>query len=242
MLLRNAWYIAAWADEIGGGQPLARRICDEPIVLFRDGDGPGGGARRPMLPPRRAAQHGQRCGGGDPMRLSRPRHRRIGPLCAHPRQKQIPGGRSRAQLSRCRKRPVGVGLDGRPGEGRCQPRSPTTPTTTTRQMAQQARRLSDQGQLHADGRQFDGPDASRLSARQDGGRQSGGACRGRNEDGADSDRRQIHPLDEKFGAAADLCQGGGLQGPRRSLAGVRIRRPEQRAAMDWRGRCRHRRL
>jgi phenylpropionate dioxygenase-like ring-hydroxylating dioxygenase large terminal subunit len=35
MLLRNAWYIAAWADEIGG-EPLARRICDEPIVLFRD--------------------------------------------------------------------------------------------------------------------------------------------------------------------------------------------------------------
>ena len=35
MLLRNAWYIAAWADEIGG-ESLARRICDEPIVLFRD--------------------------------------------------------------------------------------------------------------------------------------------------------------------------------------------------------------
>jgi vanillate O-demethylase monooxygenase subunit len=36
MLLRNAWYIAAWADEIGAA-PLARRICNEPIVLFRDG-------------------------------------------------------------------------------------------------------------------------------------------------------------------------------------------------------------
>ena len=35
MLLRNTWYIAAWADEIDG-EPLARRICDEPIVLFRD--------------------------------------------------------------------------------------------------------------------------------------------------------------------------------------------------------------
>ena len=39
MLLRNAWYIAAWADEVGGDQPLARRICNEPIVLFRDGAG-----------------------------------------------------------------------------------------------------------------------------------------------------------------------------------------------------------
>jgi phenylpropionate dioxygenase-like ring-hydroxylating dioxygenase large terminal subunit len=39
MLLRNAWYIAAWADELRGEQPLARRICNEPIVLFRDGGG-----------------------------------------------------------------------------------------------------------------------------------------------------------------------------------------------------------
>jgi nitrite reductase/ring-hydroxylating ferredoxin subunit len=39
MLLRNAWYIAAWADEIGGDQPLARRICNEPIVLFREAAG-----------------------------------------------------------------------------------------------------------------------------------------------------------------------------------------------------------
>ena len=39
MLLRNAWYIGAWADEIGGEQPLARRICNDPIVLFRDGTG-----------------------------------------------------------------------------------------------------------------------------------------------------------------------------------------------------------
>src|SRR5271155_1064203 len=38
MLLRNAWYIAAWADEIGG-EPLARRICDEPIVMFHDQTG-----------------------------------------------------------------------------------------------------------------------------------------------------------------------------------------------------------
>ena len=38
MLLRNAWYIAAWGDEVGG-EPLARRICDQPIVLFRDSAG-----------------------------------------------------------------------------------------------------------------------------------------------------------------------------------------------------------
>ena len=36
MLLRNSWYIAAWADELGRDKPLARRICNVPVVLFRD--------------------------------------------------------------------------------------------------------------------------------------------------------------------------------------------------------------
>jgi phenylpropionate dioxygenase-like ring-hydroxylating dioxygenase large terminal subunit len=35
MLLHNAWYIAAWADELSD-KPLARRICGDPVVLFRD--------------------------------------------------------------------------------------------------------------------------------------------------------------------------------------------------------------
>ena len=38
MYLRDAWYVAAWADEIGQA-PLARRILDEPIVLFRSIEG-----------------------------------------------------------------------------------------------------------------------------------------------------------------------------------------------------------
>jgi hypothetical protein len=38
MFIRNAWYIAAWADEIGE-TPLARRICSEPVVLYRDRQG-----------------------------------------------------------------------------------------------------------------------------------------------------------------------------------------------------------
>ena len=37
MFVRNAWYVAAWADEIEAG-PLARRICNEPIVLYRGPD------------------------------------------------------------------------------------------------------------------------------------------------------------------------------------------------------------
>ena len=35
MFIRNAWYVAAWGDEIGT-TPLARRICNEPVVLYRD--------------------------------------------------------------------------------------------------------------------------------------------------------------------------------------------------------------
>ena len=38
MFIRNAWYVAAWADEISDA-PLARRICNEPVVLFRDAEG-----------------------------------------------------------------------------------------------------------------------------------------------------------------------------------------------------------
>ncbi len=38
MFLRNAWYIAAWGDELKD-QPLGRRICNEPVVLFRDKTG-----------------------------------------------------------------------------------------------------------------------------------------------------------------------------------------------------------
>ena len=38
MFARNAWYIAAWSDEVAD-QPLARRILGEPVVLFRAQDG-----------------------------------------------------------------------------------------------------------------------------------------------------------------------------------------------------------
>ena len=38
MWLRNCWQVAAFAHEVIGGQLFARRICDEPIVLFRASD------------------------------------------------------------------------------------------------------------------------------------------------------------------------------------------------------------
>jgi vanillate O-demethylase monooxygenase subunit len=37
--LRNTWYVAAFSDELGAGQLLARTLLDEPLVFFRRPDG-----------------------------------------------------------------------------------------------------------------------------------------------------------------------------------------------------------
>ncbi len=38
MFVKNAWYVAAWPREVTD-KPLARVICGEPVVLYRDGAG-----------------------------------------------------------------------------------------------------------------------------------------------------------------------------------------------------------
>ncbi len=38
MYLRNSWYVGAWSKEISD-KPVARKLLDEPIVMFRVGDG-----------------------------------------------------------------------------------------------------------------------------------------------------------------------------------------------------------
>ena len=55
MLLRNAWYIGAWVDELGD-KPLARRICGDPVVLFRLGQSRS--TCRPLLSSRGTAAFG----------------------------------------------------------------------------------------------------------------------------------------------------------------------------------------
>jgi len=37
--LHNAWYVAAWADELADGKVLGRTFLNEPVVLYRQGDG-----------------------------------------------------------------------------------------------------------------------------------------------------------------------------------------------------------
>ena len=38
MYVLNTWYVAAWSDEVTN-KPIKRVVCEEPIVLFRIGDG-----------------------------------------------------------------------------------------------------------------------------------------------------------------------------------------------------------
>jgi phenylpropionate dioxygenase-like ring-hydroxylating dioxygenase large terminal subunit len=37
--LHNAWYVAAWSDELAEGKVLGRTFLNEPVVLYRQGNG-----------------------------------------------------------------------------------------------------------------------------------------------------------------------------------------------------------
>src|SRR5258706_15962109 len=37
--LRNAWYVAAWSDDLADGQLLGRTILKHPVVFYRKSDG-----------------------------------------------------------------------------------------------------------------------------------------------------------------------------------------------------------
>jgi phenylpropionate dioxygenase-like ring-hydroxylating dioxygenase large terminal subunit len=39
MFLQDCWYVAAFAAELVAGQPLARRICNKPVVIYRTAAG-----------------------------------------------------------------------------------------------------------------------------------------------------------------------------------------------------------
>ena len=39
MFIRNCWYVAAWAHELDGDALLPRTLLDEPLLLYRRGDG-----------------------------------------------------------------------------------------------------------------------------------------------------------------------------------------------------------
>ena len=37
--VRNAWYVAAWADELAEGKLVGRTILGEPVMVYRKADG-----------------------------------------------------------------------------------------------------------------------------------------------------------------------------------------------------------
>ena len=37
--VRNAWYLAAWANELKPGETFARTLLDNPVVMYRTADG-----------------------------------------------------------------------------------------------------------------------------------------------------------------------------------------------------------
>jgi phenylpropionate dioxygenase-like ring-hydroxylating dioxygenase large terminal subunit len=117
MFVRNAWYVAAWADEIGE-RPFARRILNEPIVLFRDASGTV------------AAIEDRCCHRGTPLAFGRVvaeglecgYHGLIfdaaGKCVLVPGGHLVPPRRARAQLSDRREKSVRMDLDGRSGARR----------------------------------------------------------------------------------------------------------------------------
>jgi vanillate O-demethylase monooxygenase subunit len=39
MFVGDSWYVAAWSDEVKGDLPFGRRLCGQPLVLFRESNG-----------------------------------------------------------------------------------------------------------------------------------------------------------------------------------------------------------
>lgn len=62
--LKNCWYFAAWADEIGPGAMLGRQIAGEHVLFLRDGEGRAA-AMADMCPHRFAPLSMGKCDGGE---------------------------------------------------------------------------------------------------------------------------------------------------------------------------------
>ena len=120
--LRNAWYVAAWADDLAEGQLLGRTILKEPIVLYRKADG-NVAALQDRCPHRFAPLHMGKVVRGD--RIQCPYHGlefdASGACVLNPHgTKNIPSARACAQLSRDREAQGDLDLDGRAAGRPCQ--------------------------------------------------------------------------------------------------------------------------
>ena len=112
--LRNAWYVAAWSDDLVDGQLLARTIMKEPVVLYRKADG-NVAAILDRCSHRFAPLHMGKIVNGD--RIQCPYHGLefdASGACVlkSARRQEHPLARRRARLSRARKAQGDLDLDG----------------------------------------------------------------------------------------------------------------------------------
>ena len=112
MWIRNAWYVAAWTHEIEPGRIHARTIIDQPLAIYRTGDG-GIVALEDRCPHRFAPLSMGRLE-GDALRCMYLglKFAPDGRCIEIPGQKLIPAERLRAPLSAAGRRQLGVDLDG----------------------------------------------------------------------------------------------------------------------------------
>ena len=104
--VRNAWYVAAWSDELAAGQAARLHAAGRARGAVSAGQRHPRGARGPVRPPQPAALAGARARRRDRVRLSWAAIRLRGCLRAHPRPTHDTGARARAQLSRGRAGPA----------------------------------------------------------------------------------------------------------------------------------------
>ena len=164
MFIRNAWYIAAWADELGQSRwPAAFATSRSCCSATRQG-GPRRWWIAAVTARRRSLASWSRPASSAAITGSS--STAAGRCVAVPGQANIPdSARVRSYPLVEKNQFVWIWMGDAATADRAQDRRFSL---SRRQgpMAEQARLLSDQGQLHADGRQSDGPDASRLPARQ----------------------------------------------------------------------------
>ena len=227
MFVRNAWYIAAWGDELGD-TPLARRICNDPIVLFRDRSGRAAALadrcchRSAPLSLGTVVEDGIQCG----------YHGLIidgaGKCVTVPGQRLIPGRGDACAAIRWSRRTSFLWIwMGDPALADPARSSISPITTTAPKLAAQARMYPIKGNymLMVDNL-MDLTHLGYLHAKTIGGNPSQ-HVEAEMKTTRTPDRGQVHPLDEEFGAAAELCQGGRVR---------RARRPLQ-ASSSWRRRA-----
>ena len=130
--LKNTWYVAAWSHEIGADSLLARTVTRVPLLLWRDRSG------------RVVALEDRCCHRAAPLSKGRREGDRIrcmyhgllfdtaGRCIEIPSQDFIPAGGPGARLPGGRALQVGLGLDGRGGQGRSESLIPDTHYLTIR--------------------------------------------------------------------------------------------------------------